>query len=321
MNTQTRPTSGPSVWRPRRLTLTVSPDLAGRTVDMLLRRVLNLSGTAIKRAKAVPGGILLDGVPVFVSRRAEAGQLLSVLVGDATADGGVLPVPGPLHIVFEDEDLLVVDKPAGTAVHPGPGHPFDTLGNFIAEYYRTTGQIARFRPVHRLDRGTSGLICVAKHAHAQEVLKGRLHTPSFRRVYLAVCEGRPAPASGVIDAPIGRTEASALRREVRPDGAPARTHYEVLASAGGRSLVRLMLETGRTHQIRVHMAWLGHPLTGDFLYGTEDPALIARPALHAAELAFAHPVTGVPMTWQSPLPPDIRSLLKNGSLPLAYKRI
>ena len=295
---------------PRSLTLTVPPQLEGQTVDVLLRQVLRLSGTSVKRAKAVPGGITLDGIPVFVSHRAPAGARLSVVVGDTAADGSVVPVPGPLEIVFEDQDLLILNKAPGVPVHPGPGHQDDTLGNFVAHYYKMTGQIAAFRPVHRLDRGTSGLLCVARHAHAQEVLKGQLHTAAFSRTYLAVCEGRPSPERGVVDAPIGRAEGSAIRREVRPDGAPARTRYEVVEEAGGRSLLRLELETGRTHQIRVHMAHLGHPLTGDFLYGTEDPSLITRPALHAAEISLVHPVTGRPHTWQAPLPEDMAALLQ-----------
>lgn len=295
---------------PRRLELDISPALAGRTVDTLLRNVLKLSGTTVKRAKAAPGGILLDGRPVFVHVSCRAGQRLSVVVGDMTSGGAVLPTPGPLDIVFEDADLLILNKAPGVAVHPGPGHHSDTLGNFIMEYYKNTGQTVRFRPVHRLDRGTSGLLCVAKHAHAQEVLKAQLHTPAFRRVYLSVCEGLPAPTRGVIDAPIGRADSSAIKREIRQDGAPARTRYEVLKSTGGRSLVRLELETGRTHQIRVHMAALGHPLTGDFLYGTEDAALISRPALHASALSLLHPVSGRALAWSAPLPDDMAALIE-----------
>ena len=298
---------------PRRLTLTVPARLDGQSVDFLLRQVLRLSGTSVKRAKAVPGGITLDGIPVSVSQRAPAGALLEAVVGDTADSGSVVPVPGPLEIVFEDEDLLILNKAPGVPVHPGPGHPDDTVGNFTAYYYKITGQTAAFRPVHRLDRGTSGLLCIAKHAHAQEMLKSQLHTAAFSRVYLAVCEGRPSPDRGVVDAPIGRAEGSPIRREVRPGGAPARTRYEVLEEAGGRSLLRLSLETGRTHQIRVHMAHLGHPLTGDFLYGTENPDLIARPALHAGEISLVHPVTGRPHTWRAPLPVDMAALLQSGA--------
>ena len=293
---------------PRRLTLAVSPAQAGRKVDALLRGPLALSGTAVKRARRLEDGILLDGVRAAAGDRVQAGQVLSVVVGDTELSGTILPAPGPLDIVYRDQDVLVLNKAPGVAVHPGPGHHTDTIGNFLMDYYRKEGILADFHPVHRLDRGTSGLLLVALHGHAQEVLKELLHTPSFRRVYLAVCEGVPEPLSGVIDAPIGRLEGSALARTVRPDGQRAVTRYQTLGTGHGRALVRLELETGRTHQIRVHMAHIGHPLTGDFLYGTEDPALIPRPALHAAELAFNHPITGRPMAFTAPLPQDMTVL-------------
>ena len=293
---------------PRRLTLTVAPDQAGRKVDDLLRGPLGLSGTAVKRAKRLEDGILLDGVRAAAGDRVQAGQVLSVVVGDTELSGTILPAPGPLDIVYRDQDVLVLNKAPGVAVHPGPGHHADTIGNFLMDYYRKEGILADFHPVHRLDRGTSGLLLVALHGHAQEVLKELLHTPSFRRVYLAVCEGVPEPLSGVIDAPIGRLEGSALARTVRPDGQRAVTRYQTLGTGHGRALVRLEREPGRTHQIRVHMAHIGHPLTGDFLYGTEDPALIPRPALHAAELAFNHPITGRPMAFTAPLPQDMTVL-------------
>lgn len=299
---------------PRRLALTVSPAQDGSTVDALLRRTLGLSGTSVKRAKRVPGGIRLDGVPVFVTARARSGQQLSVLVGDIGEDETLVPTPGPLDVRYEDADILLLNKAPGVAVHPSPDHFDHTLGNFVAYYYKTSGQIARFRPVNRLDRGTSGLMCVAKHAHAHELLKEQLHTPAFRRVYLAVCEGCPPSDRGLVDAPIGRAEDSLLRREVRPDGAPARTRYEVLSRGEGRSLVRLELETGRTHQIRLHMAHLGCPLTGDFLYGREEPHLIPRPALHSWLLSLRHPITGAGLERTAPLPPDLLRLLEISSL-------
>lgn len=295
---------------PRRLEFMVSQAQEGSTVDTLLRRVLCLSGTSVKRAKRTPGGIQLDGVPVFVVSRVYAGQVLSVLVGDTQEDGDVLPIAGTLDIVYEDRDILILNKASGVVVHPSPDHFDDTIGNFVANYYKKTGQVARFRPVNRLDRGTSGLMCVAKHAHAQERLKEQLHTAAFCRSYLAVCEGTPDPLCGVIDLPIGRAAGSILKREVRADGARACTKYEVLAIVGEHTLVQLELDTGRTHQIRVHMARLGCPLTGDFLYGTENPALIGRTALHSARLSLTHPVTGEVLSWSAPLPPDMKRLLE-----------
>lgn len=297
----------------RRLELVVSPAQAGVKVDTLLRRHLHLSGTVIRRIKCLPDGILLNGVRVNTRCRPEAGQVLSVRLSDPAPSGGILPVSGPLDIRYEDEDLLVLNKVPGVAVHPGPGHYDDTLGNFLLCYYQENGIPADFHPVHRLDRGTSGLMVVAKHPYAQEALRQQLHTDRFRREYLAVCLGRPQPPEGQIDAPIGRAEDSILKREVRPDGLPACTLYTTLQSAGGLSLVRLTLKTGRTHQIRVHMAWLGHPLAGDFLYGTEDAAL-GRPALHSARLELTQPVTGARLALSAPLPPDLAGLLSGAGI-------
>lgn len=296
---------------PRRLTITVDESLSGRTVDAILRGRLHLSGTVIKCAKRTPGGILLDQTPVFVTHRAEEGQRLSVLIGDSEAGGNVKPVRGCLSIVYEDEDILILDKPPGLAVHPGPGDQLHTLANAVVFHYEATEQRCRFRAVNRLDRGTSGLLCVAKHAYVQERLTQQLHTAAFRREYLAVCEGSPDPADGVIDAPIGRDPTSAIRRMVQRDGKPARTEYRTMASRGAYTLLSLTLVTGRTHQIRVHLAYRGYPLAGDFLYGTEDNAVIARPALHCAALSLIHPITGQALAWRSPLPDDMRALINS----------
>ena len=292
----------------RRLELTVTPELAGVKVDTLLKRHMGLSGTVVRRVKWLEDGILADGVRVHTDFRPEAGQVLSVRLSDPQRGSGIVPAPGPLDIVYEDLDLIVLNKAPGVSVHPGPGHFSDTLGNFLADYYEKAGQEADFHPVHRLDRGTSGLLVAAKHPHAQEVLKNQLHTPEFRRVYLAVCEGVPDPPFGVIDVPLGPRPGSLMEQMVRPDGKPARTKYGVLRRWGGRALVSLELETGRTHQIRVHMAHIGHPLTGDFLYGAEDRDLIPRPALHSGYLSFRHPITGENMQFSVPLPEDMARL-------------
>ena len=292
----------------RRLELTVTPELAGIKVDTLLKRHLQLSGTVVRRVKWLEDGILVDGVRVNTRFCPAAGQVLSVRLSDPVRNSGIVPAPGPLDIVYEDEDLIVLNKAAGVSVHPGPGHFEDTLGNFLVHYYENSEQEADFHPVHRLDRGTSGLLVSAKHPHAQELLKRQLHTEHFRRVYLAVCEGVPEPMHGVIDAPLGPKPGSLMEQMVRPDGKPARTRYGVLRRWGGRSLVHLELETGRTHQIRVHMAHIGHPLTGDFLYGTEDRALISRPALHSGYLSFLHPLTREKLQFAVPLPEDMAGL-------------
>ena len=211
----------------RRVSLTVPPERAGQKVDTLLRKELGLSGTVIRRVKWLEDGILLDGARVFTSCRVEPGQVLTARLSDPERRSGVVPAPGPLDIVYEDGDILVLNKAPGVLVHPGAGHFSDTIGNFLLNYYDQEGIEADFHPVHRLDKGTSGLMVAAKHPHAQEVLKNQLHTPAFRRVYLAVCLGSPPAEAGVVEAPIGRAGGGLHpgpggdpRRPARPDGLP-----------------------------------------------------------------------------------------------------
>ena len=293
----------------RRLELPVTAELAGIRVDTLLKKHLGLSGTVVRRVKWLPDGIWVDEERVNTRFCPREGQVLSVRLSDPERRSGIVPAPGPLDIVYEDQDLLVLNKAPGVPVHPGPGHFSDTIGNFLLHYYDQTGVEDDFHPVHRLDRGTSGLLAVAKHPHAQEVLKNQLHTDQFRREYLAVCVGVPEPRTGVVDAPLGPKPDSLVEQMVRPDGKPARTGYRVVQTHGDFSLLHLVLDTGRTHQIRVHMAHLGHPLVGDFLYGTEDPRLISRPALHSWRLSLAHPITRQVLSFTAPLPQDMARLL------------
>lgn len=291
----------------RYLEFLVSPGEEGRRVDSLLRSH-GLSTSAIRRAKRRERGLLVDGEDIYTSYLLHAGQTVSILCDDR-AGSDIVPSDGPVDILYEDGDLLVVDKPAGLTVHPCAGNWDDSLGSRLVHYYQTIGLQADFHPVHRLDKGTSGLMVVAKHPAAQHALTAALHGQGFLRKYLAVCEGLPSPAAGVVDAPLGRTEESYIRQCVRPDGKSARTHYEVIGHNDRFSLLRLRLETGRTHQIRVHMAYLGHPLAGDFLYGTEDAALISRPALHSAHLELCQPFTGEKLVFTSPLPADMARLM------------
>lgn len=293
----------------RTLTLTITPARAGKDINTLLRRELHLSAADVRRAKALPQGILLDGTPVFTTARVQPGQTLSVVVGDQEGSDTIQPVPGPLDIRYEDEDLLIVDKAGGVPVHPSQGHHGDTLANFILHHYQTQGLTAGFHPVNRLDRGTSGLMAVAKHGYAHQRLQTQLQTGELRRRYLAICQGTPPQEEGWVDQPIRRLPGSVLMRQVHPQGAPARTYYRLLRRGGGRSLVELVLDTGRTHQIRVHMAFLGCPLAGDFLYGAELPELPERFALHSASLRLLQPVNGEEITLTSPLPPALEALL------------
>lgn len=298
----------------RRLELPITGALAGIKVDTLLKRHLGLSGTVVRRIKWLPDGILVDGARVNTRFCPQEGQVLSVRLSDPERRSGILPAPGPLDIVYEDGDVVVLNKAPGVPVHPGPGHYSDTVGNYLLYYYDQEEAEGDFHPVHRLDRGTSGLLVVARHPHAQEVLKEQLHTDSFRREYLAVCQGVPEPTAGTVDAPLGPKPGSLVEQMVRSDGKPARTHYAVVKAGENCALVRLVLDTGRTHQIRVHLAHLGHPLVGDFLYGTEEPDRIPRPALHSHRLTFRHPITGQEMSFTAPVPPDMKRLMEQEGL-------
>ncbi len=277
-------------------------------LSRILRGPLGFSALGRRALREAGGGLLLDGCPVPPYALPAGAAVLTVRLPE-DPPSPIPPAAGPLNVLYEDEHLLVVDKPAGMAVHPGPGHHGDTLGNRLAWHYARRGENHLFRPVNRLDRGTSGLMCVAKHGYAAQQLGRALEQGRFRKEYLAICQGVPDPLAGRVEAPIGRREGSVLERQVRPDGKRAVTNYRALSGRGGRCLLRVRPETGRTHQIRVHMAWLGHPLTGDFLYGAEALEVIGRTALHAETVAFVHPVTSRPLAFRSPLPEDMARLV------------
>ena len=289
----------------------VPPELDGARVEQVLRRTLGLSATRIKRAKFQGDGITLDGVRVNTDCPVRAGQALTLRLPDRAA-AELIPLPGALDVVFEDGWYLVVNKPAGLAVHPGPGHYADTLGNLCAHRARERGEDPAFRPVHRLDKGTSGLIVLAKGAEAHEALQAQLHTDGFCRSYLALTAQAPSPERGTIDAPIAPVAGALNRYCVHPDGKPARTDYALIGHNDRASLLLLRLHTGRTHQIRVHLAYLGCPLLGDTAYGGE-PAL-GRPALHAHSLDLRHPFTGEALHLTAPLPADMAAFgLREGT--------
>lgn len=285
----------------------VSPEWAGRKLRDVLRGAMGIGYGAMKSAKW-DGRILLDGIPATVDTPVREGQLVEFIPKTDSPLYTPKPYPLPLNIVYEDDHLFVIDKPAPLASQSGAGHPDDSLENALYAHLSCPANFV-YRPVNRLDRGTSGLMIVAKSAHAQQRLQRLLHTEAFSRIYLAVTEGIPSPLSGTIDAPIAKENAASIRRIVDPSGKPSVTRYETLTVAGSRALVRLRLETGRTHQIRVHLANLGCPVCGDFLYGTELPELPGRFALHSAELFLAHPFTGEAFHWTSPLPEPLARLI------------
>lgn len=273
----------------------------------VLRRDMGVSYSAMKSAKW-DGRIRVDGVPTPVNAVLRAGQVVSMVWPEEKPRYRLRGYALPLDIAYEDEHLLVINKPAPLASQSSAGHPDDSLENAGFAYLGCPEDFI-YRPVNRLDKGTSGLMAVAKTPHAQHRLQQLLHTRDFQRIYLAVVEGVPEPARGTIDAPIAKVDAASIRRHVCPEGKPSVTHYQVEKVRGQRALVRLRLETGRTHQIRVHMSHMGWPVCGDFLYGTELPQLPSRFALHSAEVALVHPITGEKLRLTAPLPPEISALL------------
>lgn len=256
------------------------------------------------------GGILVNGIHARTVDLLCAGDVLSVETGDhRLPKTAITPGNWPLPVVWEDGHLLVVNKPAGMTAH---------ASNFLPDTPTVAGALAwtrgadfLFHPVNRLDKGTTGLMVIAKSGYVHDLLRRALHTDRFCREYRGVCVGRPETDRGTVDAPIGRDKTSAVARMVRPDGAAAVSHYQVLETQNGLTLLKLIPETGRTHQLRVHMASIGCPLAGDWLYGTEDPSLISRPALHSYGLRLVHPVTGELLRLKADLPEDMALLLNS----------
>ncbi len=292
----------------RTLTMTIGPSLAGREVKSLLSREFRMSESLIRRVKLRETGILLNGKRAFTTARVQAGDILTAEVGDAPGMPRPRPMQIPLHILWEDEDILILNKAAGIAVHQSSRDPEEpTLENALAAYLPGD---AVPHPVSRLDRGTTGVMTFAKSGYVHELLRRMLHTEDFRREYRGVAVGAVAPERGLLSLPIGPADGSGYQRAVRPDGAPSETLYETLARSNGLTLLRLVPRTGRTHQLRVHMAAIGFPLAGDWLYGARD-ARIARPALHSYELWLRHPLTGEGLHLTAPMPEDMAALLKN----------
>lgn len=293
----------------RILTHTVLPEEEGRMVKGILRGSLQLSYTLLKSLKWRENAILLNGQSVHVNAIVHAGDVVSVALSERTPREDLYceNTAAP-DIVYEDEDLLVLNKPAGVAMHPKADDAAAPSLAVMLTGYLGEGSVPHF--VSRLDKGTSGLLIAAKSGYVHDRLRRALHSSELRREYRAVAVGQVTPPRGVIDAPIGRADGSIIRRCVREDGLVSRTEYEVLQTTERFTLLRLRPETGRTHQLRVHMAYLGHPLAGDWLYGTEDKNLIARPALHSYELWFTQPVTGQEMHFTAPIPQDMQRLLE-----------
>jgi 23S rRNA pseudouridine1911/1915/1917 synthase len=299
-----------------RRTLPVPEGLEGERLDAAIARMMGLSRT--RAADLVSEGrVLLDGAAAVKSDRVRAGAWLDLELPDPPRATPAVaePVPG-LGIVHDDDDIVVVDKPVGVAAHPSPGWTGPTVvGGLAAAGYRvsTSGAAERQGVVHRLDVGTSGLMVVAKSERAYTVLKRAFRDRSVEKIYHALVQGHPDPLRGTIDAPIDRHPRHDYRFAVVAEGKASITHYETLEAFRAASLLEVQLETGRTHQIRVHMAALRHPCVGDLTYGA-DPSLsarlgLARQWLHAARLGFDHPATGERVAFTSPYAADLTDAL------------
>lgn len=278
----------------RALTYTVPPAWDGRTVKDFARQHLGLSSRAFVKQKYLPGGLVKNGQPCRSVDLLRAGDRLCLTLPEEAET--YQAVEGPLSILYEDQDYLAVDKPPAMPVHPSPGHDRDSLLNRVAFHYQLTGQAPAFRPLYRLDKDTSGILLVGKHRAA-------VSSAQVEKTYYAVCQGELS-GDGTVEAPIGLEPGSKIRRCCREDGQPAVTHWQVLASQEGHTLLRLRLETGRTHQIRVHMAHLGHPLAGDDLYGGSRQRL-CRQALHCGELSLVCKPLGAGLRLAAPFPEDM----------------
>jgi 23S rRNA pseudouridine1911/1915/1917 synthase len=281
------------------LDIIVPNNLHPMSIKEFLRRHIGISQTIWRKIKN-SGSIVVNGKDVSITHVIFPDDVIAL---NWLQSCDIIPTNIPLHIAYEDDTLLIIDKPAGMLVHPTTSEHLTTVGNAVMHYFRTQGQSYTFHPVHRLDRNTSGLVLIAKLPHIQHLLSinGVKH---INRQYIALATGVIKPPIGTIDAPIARHPDSIIQRIVDSKGQHATTCYKVLKPLSGASLVELTLLTGRTHQIRVHLSHIGHPIIGDDLYGGSRE-LIGRQALHAARLYFTHPVSGKSIDVSSPLPDDI----------------
>ncbi|WP_438347272.1 RluA family pseudouridine synthase [Paenibacillus sp. FA6] len=319
------------------ITHVVSPEEDGWILKKILQKKLNVSRKLLSRLKYTEQGIMLNGERVYISVPVRIGDVVEIRMEQETSED-ILPQPIPFDILFEDDHLLVVNKEAGRIVHPTHGHYTDTLANGVVHYWLEQGKSYRFRPVHRLDRETTGVLVIAKNPYVHQHISEQMIAGEVDKKYVAIVHGVPSSPEGMIDGPIDRDPEDPHRRIVTPTGYSSLTRYWVTEQFNDASMVNLKLESGRTHQIRVHMTSIGCPLIGDSLYrhsiyreldvdqvdnrignGTADSCSetnhvinldlsIGRQALHAYELSFIHPILHELMTFNAPMPLDMATL-------------
>lgn len=294
----------------RTLTYTINNSISPLPVSRFLRQK-GFSMQSLTQLKKDPAAVLADGTPCFMNHVLQPGEVLTIHILEKHSSEKIPPVDLPLDIVYEDEDLMVINKPAGMPIHPSMNNYYNSLANGLACYFKRQNCPFVFRCINRLDRDTSGLTLIAKHSVSGGMLSTMISNKTvsgITREYLAIVKGSVTPPEGTITAPLARKEGSIIERCVDFEkGENAITHYKVLDVKNGHSLVSLILETGRTHQIRIHMKYLGYPLIGDYLYNP-DMKLIQRQALHAWKLSFRHPITGEELHFTAPLPEDMAAV-------------
>lgn len=295
----------------RTLTYIADNSIAPLPVSRFLKQK-GFSSQNLVQLKKNPDAVLANGVPCFMNHVLQPGDTLTLHIREERSSGKIPPVDLPLDIVYEDADLMVINKPAGMPIHPSMNNYYNSMANALAYYFEQQNCPFVFRCINRLDRDTSGLTIVAKHYVSAGMLSAMIANKAasgITREYLAIVKGSVQPPEGTITAPLGRKEGSIIERTVDFEkGESAVTHYKVLDEKNGHSLVSLILETGRTHQIRIHMKYLGYPLIGDYLYHP-DMERIQRQALHAWKLSFRHPITGETLAFTAPLPEDMAAVL------------
>ncbi len=288
----------------RTLTYEINSEYAGYSIDKYLKSQ-GYSSANITAIKKMPNNVVINGEWVHMNRKLQAGEILTVNITEDNSSEKIPPVKMDLDIVYEDEDIIVINKPARLPIHPSLNHYEDSLANGLAYYYEAQNKPFIFRCANRLDKNTSGLTVIAKHLVSGNILSTMVKNREFHREYYAIVRGHLDEPKGTIDAPIGRVGDSIITRQVDfENGERAITHYEVIDEQKGHSLISIHLETGRTHQIRVHFKYIGHPLIGDHLYNP-DFEYMTRQALHSHKISFIHPITKKAMEFIAPLPDDM----------------
>lgn len=284
----------------KEIIIKINDELFGKSIKEILKKELDISNKLLTKLKTYEDGVTLNGHKEYVTKIPNKDDILKIKIYDENSKK-IPPSDIPLDIIFEDEDILVVNKPRNMPTHPSYNHYTDTLANGVMNYYKNTN--FTFRVITRLDRDTSGIVVIAKNKFSAEKLSSQMQKKTIKKEYYAICEGTPKNKSGVINAPIKRVDGSSILREVNNEGKSALTKYQVIKEKDGYFLVKLLPKTGRTHQLRVHLSYLGTPIKGDSLYGSlvKDMSTL----LHCKKIILNHPITDELLEFEAPIPLDM----------------